>query len=224
VSRPVSRYRPSRRYYLLLALALTGTVLSVWSAMRWPAAWMAAGGFAVSALALLALVLQPTVEIHETHLKLGRRSIAWREIRRLDRTAWNVPLVLRLTLVNKTVGKSGSERVTLIYPGDVDACRSVLRHLRRYSREALLDGVPYPKFWGDAATHLRQTPPERQPAPGPRAVGQLPPARYPLLRPDDEEEVERMFQRLKAEGTLEPHRPIGQQRGESRGPEEDVKR
>ena len=220
MSRPVSRYRPSRRYYLLLALALTGAALSAWSGVRWPAAWLAAGGFGVSALAVLALVLQPVLEIHETHLKLGRRTIAWREIRRLDRTGWNVPLVLRLTLLSK----GGPERVTVIYPGDLDACRSLLRHLRRYSREALLDGVPYPKFWGEAATHLRQTTAERQLPPGPQAIGQLPPARYPLLRPDDEEEVERMFQRLKAEGTLEPRRPIGQQRGEPRGPEEDVKR
>jgi hypothetical protein len=218
VSRPVSRYRPSRRYYLLLVIALAGVALSAWSGVRWPAVWLAAGGFGVSALAVLALVLRPVVEIHETHLKLGRRTIAWRDIRRLDRTGWNVPLVLRLTLT----GKTGPERLTIVYPGDLDGCRSLLRHLRRYSREALLDGVPYPKFWGEIAAQTRQLPPgqgSHLPM-GQGPLGQIPPARYPLLRPDDEEEVERMFQRLKAEGTLEQRGSIGQQRGEPRGPDE----
>jgi hypothetical protein len=202
-----------------LVLALAGTAVSAWSGIRWPAAWFAAGGFGVSALAVLALVLRPVVEIHETHLKLGRRRIAWCDVQRLDRTGWNVPLVLSLTIA----GKTGPERLTMVYPGDLDACRSLLRHLRRYSREALLDGVPYPKFWGEVAARTRQLP-VRQAHPVPSAeeppLGQMAPGRYPLLRPDDEEEVERMFQRLKADGTLEPHGPIGQQRGEQRGPDE----
>jgi len=66
---------------------------------------------------------------------------------------------------------------------------SLLRHLRRYSREALLDGVPYGQFWGE--------PPSAAPK-------QIPPPRYPLLRPEDEEEVERMLQRLKSVGRLDP--------------------
>jgi hypothetical protein len=273
VSRPVSRYRPSRRYYLLLLLAVVGVGVSAWSGIRWPAAWLAACGFTVSALALLALVLRPTVEIHESHLKLGRRRIAWSDIRALDRTGWNAPLVLRMTLA----GEAGAYKLTLIYPGDLDACRSLLRHLRRYSREALLDGVPYPKFWGEAShsgplsTGQTQSPggkarltPQRDaplreklrgeklPGDGPPSeaplggagarglspressatalppgripLGQLPPARHRLLLPEDEAEVERLFQRLKAEGSLEQHGPIGQhgagQRGDQRGPEE----
>ena len=259
MSRPVSRYRPSRRYYLLLLLAVVGVGVSAWSGIRWPAAWLAACGFAVSTLALLALVLRPAVEIHESHLKLGRRMIAWSDIRALDRTGWNAPLVLRLTLA----GEAGAYKLTLIYPGDLDACRSLLRHLRRYSREAMLDGVPYPKFWGEAshgqtqsgksrpAPQREATPreaaareaatgnaPRQMPArestpretsgaalpPGRMPVGQLPAARHRLLLPEDEAEVERMFQRLKAEGSLEQHGPIGQhgpgQRGDQRGPEE----
>jgi hypothetical protein len=254
VSRPVSRYRPSRRYYLLLLLAVVGVGVSAWSGIRWPAAWLAACGFAVSALALLALVLRPTVEIHESHLKLGRRMIAWSDIRSLDRTGWNAPLVLRMTLA----GDAGAYKLTLIYPGDLDACRSLLRHLLRYSREAMLDGVPYPKFWGEASqsqtqsgknrpapqreTTSREAGPGNAPRqsptrestpresagaalpPGRVPVGQLPAARHRLLLAEDEAEVERMFQRLKAEGSLEQHGPIGQhgpgQRGDQRGPEE----
>jgi hypothetical protein len=79
-------------------------------------------------------------------------------------------------------------KLLLVYPGDFDSCGSLLRHLRRYSREALLDGIPYRQFWGEAPLAQRK---------------QLPPPRYPLLRPEDEEEVERMFQRLKSVGRID---------------------
>ena len=52
------------------------------------------------------------------------------------------------------------------------------------------DGVPYRQFWGEATV-------------GAVAKKQLPPPRYPLLLPDDEAEVERMFQRLKSVGHLD---------------------
>ena len=57
------------------------------------------------------------------------------------------------------------------------------------TREALLDGIPYRQFWGEPAT--------------PADKKQAAPARYPILRPADEDEVERMFQRLKAVGRLD---------------------
>ncbi len=77
------------------------------------------------------------------------------------------------------------QRILLVHAGDLDSSTSLLRHLRRYSREALLDGIPYRQFWGEAPTPKN-----------------LPP-RYPLLRPEDEEEVERLFQRLKSVGRLD---------------------
>jgi hypothetical protein len=83
------------------------------------------------------------------------------------------------------------QRFLLIYPGDLDSANSLLRHLRRYSREALIDGVPYRQFWGEALA----TAPERK---------QLPSPKYQLLRPEDEAEVERMFQRLKTVGHIDP--------------------
>jgi hypothetical protein len=144
-------------------------------------AWIAAVLFAIPAVALFLLAFRPAIEIHETHLRIGRRQIPWAEIRRLDQSGWNVPLLVYLTL-------GGERRVLLIHPGDFDSSASLLRHLRRNSREALLNGVPYRQFWGG--------PPSAAPA-------QIAPPRYPLLRPEDEEEVERMFQRLKSVGHLE---------------------
>jgi len=182
-------------------VAAVGTALSVWSALRWdPAslldlapwmprgfgaafspAWIAAALFAIPAVALFLLAFRPALEIHETHLKMGGRQIPWSTIRRLDQTGWSVPLLVYLTL-------NQERRVLLIHPGDFDSSASLLRHLRRNSREALLDGVPYRQFWGE--------PPSAAPA-------QIAPPRYPLLRPEDEDEVERMFQRLKSVGHLE---------------------
>jgi hypothetical protein len=189
-----------------MAIAATsGTALSVWSALRWdptslldlapwvpralgaalsPAlspAWIAAALFAIPAVVLFLLAFRPAIEIHETHLKMGRLQVPWSEVRRLDQTGWNVPLLVYLTL-------NQERRLLLIHPGDFDSSASLLRHLRRHSREALLDGVPYRQFWGE--------PPSATPA-------QIAPPRYPLLRPEDEDEVERMFQRLKSVGHLE---------------------
>jgi hypothetical protein len=202
VSSPVARFTPSRRYLAMAVVAATGAAVSVWSALRWdptslldwlpqgfgaaftPAfspAWIAAALFAIPAVALFLLAFRRAIEIHETHLRIGRRQISWTEIRRVDQTGWNVPLLVYLTI-------AGDQRVLLIHSGDFDSSASLLRHLRRNSREALLDGVPYRQFWGE--------PPSAAPV-------QIAPPRYPLLRPEDEEEVERMFQRLKSVGHLE---------------------
>jgi hypothetical protein len=81
-------------------------------------------------------------------------------------------------------------RLLLIYPGDLEACNGLLRNLRRLSRDALIDGVPYRQYWGEA---LNPGPDRRQ----------LPSPRYRLLRPDDEAEVEKLYQRLKTVGHLD---------------------
>ena len=86
--------------------------------------------------------------------------------------------MVRLTLVDQS-------KPMVIYPGDPDSASGLLRNLRRYSREALIDGVPYRQFWGEAITASA-------------ARRQLPPARVPLLLPEDEAEVERLFQKLKS--------------------------
>jgi len=181
VSRPIARYLPSRRYLSLALFAVGGTLLAAWVGLRWAPAYIAAGLFGLTALGLLLLALRPPIEIHETHLVIGRKAIAWTHVRRLDQTGWSAPLAVRVTLADQST-------LLLIYAGDFDSCGSLLRHLRRYSREALLDGIPYRQFWGEAPA------PERK---------QLPAPRYPLLRPEDEDEVERMFQRLKSVGRLD---------------------
>ena len=193
MSRPLARYRPSRRYILFALLAICGTVFSVWTGLRWPSTWIAAGLFGITSVALMALLWQPVIEIHETHLQLGRRIILWRDIRRLDQTGWIAPLAVTLTLSN-------DRRVFLLYAGDLDSSTSLLRHLRRYSRNALLDGIPYRQAWGELEKRLsRQNAGSR----GRGSAASISTVHRPLLRPEEEEEIEKMFQRLKSVGRLD---------------------
>lgn len=166
-------------------IALGSPVL--WNAPAWPVSlntanpvWIAAGLFLLTAAVLAMAALRPAIEIHETHLVIGRRAIPWSEIRRIDQTGWTSPLAVYLTF-------AGPHREMLVYPGDPESCTGLLRHLRRFAREALIDGIPYRQFWGESAPEPRQ----------------MPPPRYPLLRAEDEEEVERMFQQLKAVGRID---------------------
>jgi len=151
--------------------------------LAWPLCWIATVLFSLSAAVVLFMATRPAIEIYESHLKVGQNSIPWRNIRRLDRSA-NVPLMVRLTLSDK-------ERIFVVYPSDPNSSAALLRSLRRHSREALIDGVPYRQFWGEAALAAQQS------------SKQLAPPHYPLLLPDDEAEVERMFQRLKSVGHLD---------------------
>ena len=179
-------YSPSRHYATagLIALGLAG--FSGWVAWsQWNPAWVAAVLFLASAALLLFLAVQPAIEIYEHHLAIGRRIVPWTEIERLDRSSWISPLIVYLSL-------SENRRAILIYPGDVDSGKSLLRHLRRCAKHALIDGIPYRQFWGESL-----------PAPA-NERRQLTSPKFHILRPDDEAEVERLFQRLKTVGHLDP--------------------
>jgi hypothetical protein len=180
----MTRYTPSRNYLPSGMIALCLAVFSGWCALRWMPAAIPAVLFLVSASLLVFLALRPPIEIREDHLAIGKRVIPWPDIRRLDRTGWVSPLIVHITLANDS-------RVLLVYPGDLDSANSLLRHLRRLSAHALIDGIPYRQFWGEALPAA----PDRK---------QLPSPRYQLLREEDEAEVERLYQRLKTVGHLDP--------------------
>ncbi|HXG34847.1 MAG TPA: hypothetical protein VNJ11_15890 [Bryobacteraceae bacterium] len=174
----MTRYLPSRRYFWAGLATWVLAALSGWVAMDWAPAAAAFVFFLLSSAVLVLLALRPPIEIHDTHLLVGSRAIPWSDIRRVDRTGWLSPLIVHLTLFDDS-------RVTLVYPGDLDSAHSLLRQLRRHAREALIDGVPHRQFWGEALS----APADRRRLPSPR---------YRLLRPEDEEEVERLYQRLRA--------------------------
>ena len=179
----MTRYLPARHYrwFGISAVILAG--LSGWLGTELHAAYVPAGLFLLTGGLLFFLALRPAIEIHEGYVSIGTRIIPWMDIRRLDRTGWISPLIIRVTLYDDS-------KFLLIYPGDLDSCNSLLRHLRRLSRDALIDGIPYRQYWGEVLAPGN----ERKQAPLPR---------YRILRPEDEAEVERLYQRLKAVGNLD---------------------
>jgi hypothetical protein len=180
----MTRYLPARQYLWFGGAALLLAGLSVWFGLTLPLAFILAAGFVLAAISLFVMALRPAIEIHEGYLSIGKRIIPWMDIRRLDRTGWISPLIVRITLFDDS-------RMVLVYPGDLDSCNSLLRHLRRLSRDALIDGIPYRQYWGELL------------APGGVEKKQAPAPRYRLLRPEDEAEVERLYQRLKTVGNLD---------------------
>jgi hypothetical protein len=200
----------------------------------------------VFAIGFAALALRPAIEIHETHLVTtsvlggvtGRRAIPWERIRRVDhvfgQARWQqIPWLKGGKVLAVILTLEGGDRLLVVHAGGSDSGRSLLGHLRRSAREALLDGIPYRRFWGQGTSeqprlerlrseHARpeyarpevenseRTNPER--APSRSRLGDTAPdprrvpPRYPLLLAEDEAEIEHMFQRLKAAGRLDPQR------------------
>ncbi len=179
----MSRYVPARHYvsFGIVAMALAG--FSAWLGLTWTPAFFPAGLFFVTASVLLVLALRPVVKVFDAHLEIGKRVILWQDIRRVDRTGWISPLVVRLTLYD-------DETVTVVYPGEVDCCKHLLRTLRQMATGAMIDGVPYRQYWGEVL--------------GPNEAKQLATPRYRVLRPEDEEEVERLYFLLKTVGHIDP--------------------
>jgi len=181
----MTRYVPARHYLYFGVTALALATFSGWLGLglRWAPAFIPGVVFLVSSTLLLILAFRPAIEIHKEFLAIGNRRVPWMDIRRLDRTGWISPLIVRMTLFDDS-------RVLLIYPGDLDCCNNLLRNLRKLSCDALIDGVPHRQYHGEALN------------PGPERR-QLPSPRYRLLRPEDEAEVEKLYQRLKTVGHLD---------------------
>ena len=180
----MTRYQPARHYFYFGLIALALGLFAGWVGLGWAPAFVPAALFFCTAGLMLILALRPTIEVQDPFLRIGKRMIPWMDIRRVDRTGWLSPLAVRLTLFDDA-------RVLLIYAGDLDACKALLRTLRRMSRDALIDGIPYRQYWGE----MLSSPSERR---------QLQPPRYRVLRPEDEIEIERLYQRLKTVGHLDP--------------------
>lgn len=179
----MTRYTAARHYLWFGIAAVVFAGFSTWRALSAALVFIPAVLFVLIGAALFAMAFRPAIEVHEGYLSIGRRIIPWMDIRRLDRTGWVSPLIVRITLFDDS-------RLTLVYPGDLDSCNSLLRHLRRLSRDALIDGIPYRQYWGEVLANGG----ERKQPPVPR---------YRVLRPEDEAEVERLYQRLKTVGNLD---------------------
>ena len=178
------RYLPARQYLSFGVVAFALSVFSGWLGLGWTPAFIPSALFLISGALLVYMAYRPAIEIHPHHLAIGAQTIHWLDIRRVDRPGWVLPLIVRLTLFDDS-------RVTLIYPGNLNSCQALMRHLRRASRDALIDGVPYRQYWGEMLSASSGVP------------GQALVPRYRLLRSEDEAEVERLYQRLKTVGNLD---------------------
>ena len=179
----MSRYVPARLYISFGSVAFVLAGFSAWLGRTWHPAFFPAVAFLVFAGVLLALAFRPAIKVYDAHLEIGKRMIPWHDIRRVDRTGWISPLVAKLSLYD-------DETVTLVYPGEVDCCKHLLRTLRQMATNAMIDGVPYRQYWGELL--------------GPNEAKQLAAPRYRVLRPEDEEEVERLYFLLKTVGHIDP--------------------
>lgn len=177
----MTRFSPSRVYSIVALAGLLTAGFSAWCAFRWWPAWVPAGILLATALGALWIALRPSVEINESHLVVGRRTIAWEDVRRVDQTNWVTPMVVELTL------RQGP-RLKVIYPGLREQCGLLLRLIQQRSTQALINGVPHRRIFGDVP--LPKT--EKAAIKRPR-----------FLSDQDEADVERMLHILKTAGRLD---------------------
>lgn len=179
----MSRYVPARHYISFGLVALALALFGGWVGLRWTPAFVPAGLFFLTAAILLVMAFRPVIKVYDAHLEVGKRIIPWQDVRRVDRTGWISPLVVKLALCD-------DESLLLIYPGEVDCCKHLLRTLRQMATNSMIDGVPYRQYWGELL--------------GSNEAKQLAAPRYRVLRPEDEEEVERLYFLLKTVGHIDP--------------------
>jgi hypothetical protein len=157
--------------------------LAAWAALGWLPALIGSVPLGAAGVVLCYLGLRPPIELCDEHLRIGRRAIRWADVRRVDRLHFRFPLMVRLRL---TTGR----RVFLVFCGDRDSASSLLRNIRRMAKAAFIEGRPYREFWGEALPAVK----ERR---------RLVPQRCRLLLPEDEAEVERLYQQLKTAGRID---------------------
>ncbi len=179
----VETYQPSRLYSRAGWAALAGSLVCVLCGLRAPFAFIPGFLCAGTAVALFWLAARPAIRIYDVQFNIGERAIAWREIREIN-SSFTSPLVLKIKLTNM-------RRKLLIFPGEPERIARLMYQLRKHSYLATFDGVTYRDYWmwssvtGADKEHAGFDPPVR------------------MVSSDDEQEIERMYQKLKSVGRLD---------------------
>jgi hypothetical protein len=186
----VETYLPSRQYARVGWAALAGSFVCVLCGFGAPLAFIPALLCATTAAAIFWLAARPPIRLGETQFNIGERAIAWREVREINSSRFNSagfvsPLVLRLKLTN-------ARYKFLIYPGEPERAERLLKMLRKNSHMASFDGVSYRQYWSWPSAEEERA---ALPAPAPPPVH--------LFSREDEEEIERLYQKLKTVGRLD---------------------
>ena len=180
----VEIYAPSRLYARVGWAALAGAAVCVLCGFRAYLAFIPGLLCALTAAGLFWLSALPRIRIGLTQFHIGERTIAWQEVREINSSRFVSPLILKLKLTN-------SRRKTLIFPGEPEQIARLMHHLRKYSTRATFDGVAYRDYW--TWNDIK----EQSGANG----GKGEPVR--MLSQDDEDEIERMYHKLKSVGRLD---------------------
>ena len=181
----VDLYRPSRLYSRSCWAALAGGLVCVLCGIRAPLAFIPGFLCIVTGIGLCWLANRPPIRISAMQFNVGERAIAWREVREIN-SRFTSPLILDLKLTN-------SRRKLLIFPGEPEQIARLMYQLRKNSYLATFDGVAYRDYW--LWTSVTDSNREEN--------GLEPPVR--MLSSEDEQEIERMFQKLKAVGRFDSH-------------------
>lgn len=151
--------------------------------LHFSVAFVAAFVFALLAGGLFWLGSRPPIRIFPTQFNVGERAIAWREVREIN-TGLACPLIARVKLTN-------SRQKVLVFPAKSDHIARLMYQLRRHSYLATFDGVAYRDFWtwSTLSDTMRNRPALEQPV--------------RMISTDEEDEIERLFQKLKTVGHLD---------------------
>jgi Protein of unknown function (DUF3093) len=180
----VETYAPAGWFARVAWFALAGAVGSTVIAIRYPFVFIPSLLFAVTSLFLFWLASRPRITVAESQFTIGERAIAWREVKEINSSRFVTPLVLDIRLTN-------NRRKRLVYPGEAGRIARLLYQLRRNSRLASFDGVAYRDYW--TWTSLGSG----------KAAGAVSDQPVRMMSLEDQEEIERLYQRLKTVGHLD---------------------
>lgn len=182
---------PSRSYARTGWIGISLAVICLGFAVYWPLAFVPATLAGLTSAFLFWLAGRPRISLSESQFSIGPSAIDWREVRAINMTHVMVPLVLRLHL-------TGNRKRFLIYPGDQDQVQALLYQLRLRSKLASFDGVPYGEYWTWATFCASDH------------KGSHREDLTRLVSPEEEAEIERLYQRLKSVGHLDSSSPDSQ--------------
>ncbi len=182
----VEIYQPSRAYGRLGWASLAGSAVCLICGLRAPLAFIPGALCALTSGVLFWLASRPVIRVGTTQFNIGERAIAWQEVREVNSSRFLSPLILKLKLTN-------SRRKALIFPGEPERIAKLLDSLRRHSMLATFNGIAYRDYWtwNDVKELSGDTSPDETPV--------------RMVSTDDEEEIERMFQKLKNCRGLDSH-------------------
>jgi hypothetical protein len=195
----VETFLPSRLYARAGWFTAFACVALTFFGIRSPLVLLPAAAAAVAALLSFWLSARPAIHVGETQFNIGDRAIAWREVKEVNRVRILSPLILRLKLTN-------SRQRVLIYPGDMSRVEQLVHLLRKHSHLATFDGVAYRDYWTwSSMAGLHGAKPAGTAVPPGQKLLPKPLMEQPvrMLSAEEEDEIERMYQKLKAVGRLD---------------------